>query len=170
MFKKSRALRNLLYGGEIFLRIDVDSSTHQTSGKVTRGLHNISSGTEHEVSRVLDHPSRDSRSIIALSSSKGAAPADSRAAKALAVMQSCFNVDSTVTTRLLVEVRKHYYIPSEYELHVPLLGEHPHDVFPSGFSLSTDALEAGLRFLLHPVIEACLEGWQISPSQMTPNS
>ncbi|RWW75347.1 hypothetical protein BHE74_00016631 [Ensete ventricosum] len=35
---------------------------------------------------------------------------------------------------------------------------------------STDALEAGLRCLLHPVIEVCLEWWGISPSQMAPNS
>ncbi|RRT32858.1 hypothetical protein B296_00043420, partial [Ensete ventricosum] len=27
-----------------------------------------------------------------------------------------------------------------------------------------------MRFPLHPVIEVCLEGWQISPSQMMPNS
>ncbi|RZS03491.1 hypothetical protein BHM03_00033681 [Ensete ventricosum] len=39
-----------------------------------------------------------------------------------------------------------------------------------GFNLSTDTLEAGLRFLLHLVIEACLEGWWISHSQMAPNS
>ncbi|RWW63606.1 hypothetical protein BHE74_00029203 [Ensete ventricosum] len=59
---------------------------------------------------------------------------------------------------------------SGVELHAPLLGEHPYDAFLSGFSLSTDALEAGLRFPLHPVIVACLKGWQISPSQMVPNS
>ncbi|RWW02594.1 hypothetical protein GW17_00034311 [Ensete ventricosum] len=52
----------------------------------------------------------------------------------------------------------------------PLPGEHPYDAFPCGFSLSTDAIEAGLRFSLHPVIEAYLEQWRISPSQMAPNS
>ncbi|RRT36798.1 hypothetical protein B296_00055775 [Ensete ventricosum] len=62
-----------------------------------------------------------------------------------------------VTTHRLTEVRKNHFVPPEYELHAPLPGEHPYDVFPSGFSLSTDALEAGLRFPLHPVIEACLE-------------
>ncbi|RZR85755.1 hypothetical protein BHM03_00012790 [Ensete ventricosum] len=60
--------------------------------------------------------------------------------------------------------------PLEYELHDPLLGQRPYDVFLNGFGLSIDALEAGLRFPLHPVIEVCLEGWQISPSQMMPNS
>ncbi|RWW44395.1 hypothetical protein BHE74_00049847 [Ensete ventricosum] len=46
-----------------------------------------------------------------------------------------------MTTRRLVEVRKNYFIPPEYELHVPLPGERPYDAFPCGFSLSTDTLE-----------------------------
>ncbi|RWW11619.1 hypothetical protein GW17_00024762 [Ensete ventricosum] len=121
-------------------------------------------------SRVLDRSSGDSRSTAVLSSSQGVAPANSGAVEALVAMQSCFNIDSTMTTRRLVEVRKNYYIPLEYELHVPLLGECPYDAFLSGFSLSTDALEVGLMFPLHPMIEACLDGWQISPSQMAPNS
>ncbi|RZS04901.1 hypothetical protein BHM03_00035298 [Ensete ventricosum] len=104
--------------------------------------------------------------IIPSSSALG----DSGTANALATIQSYFNVDSTVATRRLVEVRKNYFIPPEYELHVPLSGECPYDAFSCGFSLSTDALEAGLRFPLHPVIEACLEQWRISPSQMAPNS
>ncbi|RWV88430.1 hypothetical protein BHE74_00042194 [Ensete ventricosum] len=77
-------------------------------------------------------------------------------------MRSCFNVDSIVTAHRLVEVRKHYYIPPKYKLHVPLSGQRLYDTFSSSFGLSTDALEAGLRFPLHPVIEA----WQISPSHM----
>ncbi|RWV86195.1 hypothetical protein BHE74_00047227 [Ensete ventricosum] len=85
-------------------------------------------------------------------------------------MRSFFNVDSTVTTRRLVKVRKKYFIPPEYELYVPQPRERPYDTFSYGFSLSTDALEAGLRFPLHPVIESCLELWRISPSQMVPNS
>ncbi|RZR88436.1 hypothetical protein BHM03_00016016 [Ensete ventricosum] len=121
-------------------------------------------------SRTLSHPSGDSRSIAIISSSGGAALADPGAADAFTAMRSYFNVNSTVTTHRLVEVRKNYFVPSEYELHAPLLGEHPYDTFPSGFSLSTDTLEVGLRFPLHPVIEACLKGWQISPSQMVPNS
>ncbi|RZS06217.1 hypothetical protein BHM03_00036843 [Ensete ventricosum] len=73
-------------------------------------------------------------------------------------------------TRRLVEVRKNYFISSEYELCAPLPGERPYDAFLNGFNLSTNALDAGLRFSLHPVIEACLKGWQILPSQMAPNS
>ncbi|RWW78595.1 hypothetical protein BHE74_00013188 [Ensete ventricosum] len=143
------------------VRSDASASSHSES-------HSVTISTRR--SRVLDRPYGDSRSTIVHSSSGGAAPVDSRAAEALAVLWSCFNVDSIMTTRRLVEVRKHYYIPLEYELHVPLPGERPYNAFPSGFSLSTDALETGLRFPLHPVIEACLEGWQISPSQMAPNS
>ncbi|RZS08389.1 hypothetical protein BHM03_00039355 [Ensete ventricosum] len=99
------------------------------------------------------------RSTTIPSSYGGAAPADSGG-----VRTPCFNVDSTTMTCRLVEVRKHYYILSEYEFQVPLPEERPYDAFTSGFSLSTDAVETGLKFLLHLVIEACLERRQISPS------
>ncbi|RWW58063.1 hypothetical protein BHE74_00035108 [Ensete ventricosum] len=36
--------------------------------------------------------------------------------------------------------------------------------------ISVDALEVGLRFPLHPLIEECLRWWRISPSQVAPNS
>ncbi|RWW73861.1 hypothetical protein BHE74_00018223 [Ensete ventricosum] len=39
-----------------------------------------------------------------------------------------------------------------------------------GFDLLIDALELGLRFPLHPVIEACPKGWHISPNQVAANS
>ncbi|RZR99007.1 hypothetical protein BHM03_00028474 [Ensete ventricosum] len=121
-------------------------------------------------SRALGRPSQDSRSIIVPSSPKGATLDNFRAIEALAIMRSCFNVDSTVTARRLVDVREHYYVSLEYKLHVPLSSQRPYDAFSSGFGLLIDALEARLRFPLHLVIKACLEGWQISPSQMTPNS
>ncbi|RWW37757.1 hypothetical protein BHE74_00057082 [Ensete ventricosum] len=101
----------------------------------------------------------DSRSIVVLLSSREASPVDSRVKEALATMRSCFNIDSTVVVYRMVEDRKNYYIPPEYELNDPLSGQRPYDGFSSGFNLSTDALEAGLRFALHPMIEACLEGW-----------
>ncbi|RWV86708.1 hypothetical protein GW17_00051365 [Ensete ventricosum] len=121
-------------------------------------------------SRALGRPSQDSRSIIVPSSPKGATLDNFRATEALAIMRSCFNVDSTVTARWLVDVREHYYVSLEYKLHVPISSQRPYDAFSSGFSLLIDALEARLRFPLHPVIKACLEGWQISPTQMAPNS
>ncbi|RRT31961.1 hypothetical protein B296_00051293 [Ensete ventricosum] len=117
--------------------------------------------------QVVNHPSGNPRLVVANSSS---APSDSKVVEALATMKSCFDIDSTLTAHRLVEVREHFHIPREYELHAPLPGQRPFDAFPNGFGLSTDALEAGLQFLLHPVIEACIDGWQISPSQMVPNS
>ncbi|RWW67678.1 hypothetical protein BHE74_00024857 [Ensete ventricosum] len=36
--------------------------------------------------------------------------------------------------------------------------------------ISVDALEVGLRFSLHLLIEECLKWWRISPSQVAPNS
>ncbi|RZS21930.1 hypothetical protein BHM03_00054644, partial [Ensete ventricosum] len=95
---------------------------------------------------------RDSGSIAVVLSSRGAAPADPRAVDALVAMQSFFNVDLIVMIRHLMEVRKHYFVPQEYELHTPLPGERPYDIFSSGFSLSTNALEVGLRLPPHPVI------------------
>ncbi|RWW76367.1 hypothetical protein BHE74_00015531 [Ensete ventricosum] len=83
----------------------------------------------------------------------------------LATMQSFFNVDLTMTTYRLVEVRKNYFIPPKYELHVPLPRERSYDAFPCGFGLSTDALEARLRFSLHLMIEACLERVLLGSSQ-----
>ncbi|RZR94335.1 hypothetical protein BHM03_00023010, partial [Ensete ventricosum] len=106
-------------------------------------------------SRVLSRPSGDSVSVAVVPSSS--APGDFGTVDALVTMQSFFNVDSTMTTHRLVKVRKNYFIPPEYELHVPLPRERPYDTFLCGFSLSTDALEAGSRFSLHPMIEACLE-------------
>ncbi|RZS14276.1 hypothetical protein BHM03_00045945 [Ensete ventricosum] len=104
-------------------------------------------------SRVLSHPSGDYMLVAVIPSSN--ALGDSGTSDALATMRSFFNVDSTVTTHRLVEVKKNYFIPPEYELHVPLPGEHPYDAFPCGFSLSTDALEAGLRFLLFGFFPNC---------------
>ncbi|RRT59705.1 hypothetical protein B296_00035214 [Ensete ventricosum] len=69
--------------------------------------------------KVLSRPSGDSMSVAVVPSTS--ALDDSRTADALAVMRSFFNVDSTVTTRRLVEVRKNYFIPPKYELHDPLI-------------------------------------------------
>ncbi|RZR74993.1 hypothetical protein BHM03_00047200 [Ensete ventricosum] len=129
------------------------TSSHSKSRSVVISTHRP---------RVLDRPSRDSGSITIVLSSRGVAPTDPRIADALVTMWSFFNVDLVVTTHRLTEARKNHFVPPEYELHAPLLGEHPYDVFPSGFSLSTAALEAGLRFPLHPVIEACLERFRVS--------
>ncbi|RRT57012.1 hypothetical protein B296_00036622, partial [Ensete ventricosum] len=106
-------------------------------------------------------------STAIISSSRGAAPIDPGAVDALAAMQSYFNVDSTVITRRLVEVRKNYFVPLEYKLHAPLPRERPYDTFLSGFNLSTNALKVSIRFPLHPVIEAFSIEWT---SQMVNNT
>ncbi|RRT50150.1 hypothetical protein B296_00050505 [Ensete ventricosum] len=107
------------------------ASSHSESRSIKISAHR---------SRVLSCPSGDSVSVAVVPSSS--VPGDSGTADALVAMQSFFNVDSTVTTRRLIEVRKNYFIPLKYELHVPLSQEHPYDAFPCGFSLSTDTLEA----------------------------
>ncbi|RZS02594.1 hypothetical protein BHM03_00032656 [Ensete ventricosum] len=99
MFEKSRALCNLLSSREIFLRIDVDSSAHQALGKVTRGLavsHRAQSTKRHnELSHSLG------RSIIVLSSSGGAAPADS-----VAMFQCRFDRDDPSVGRGILSASK----------------------------------------------------------------
>ncbi|RRT49696.1 hypothetical protein B296_00044273 [Ensete ventricosum] len=62
---------------------------------------------------VLDCPSRNSGSIAVVLSSRAAALADLGAADALVAMRSFFNVDSVVTTRQLMEMRKNYFVPLE---------------------------------------------------------
>ncbi|RZS12661.1 hypothetical protein BHM03_00044140 [Ensete ventricosum] len=105
-----------------------------------------------------------------LSSSSGVVTrADAKALQALEVIKSFHDFDSVMTFESLASIRKRYSIPDEYTLHAPWLGR-PYHPCPRGFSFSIDALETGLRFPLHPIIGECLGWWQISPSQMAPNS
>ncbi|RZS26041.1 hypothetical protein BHM03_00059345, partial [Ensete ventricosum] len=89
---------------------------------------------------------------------------------ALEVMKSCYDFNSIVSLESLAMVRKHFSIPNEYVLYAPGPEQRPHHPCPKGFSVSVDALEAGLRFPLHPVIKECLGWWRTSPSQVAPNS
>lgn len=75
--------------------------------------------------------------------------------QALEVSKSLHDFDYIVTVALLSCIRDHYSIPTEYELHAPRPGQRAYDSFPDGFDLSLDALEAGLWFPLHLMIEAC---------------
>ncbi|RWW07584.1 hypothetical protein GW17_00029031 [Ensete ventricosum] len=77
--------------------------------------------------------------------------------KALMARRSCHDCDSTITIQCLTEFPQHSFVPREYELHVSLPSQHPYDSFLDNFGLSIDAFEAGLRFLLHPMIEAYLD-------------
>ncbi|RWW42557.1 hypothetical protein BHE74_00051887, partial [Ensete ventricosum] len=70
----------------------------------------------------------------------------------------------------LAVIRGRYSIPTEYGLHVPRPGQRPYSSDTPDICISVDALETGLQFPLHPIIEECLRWWRISPSQVAPNS
>ncbi|RWW59148.1 hypothetical protein BHE74_00033937 [Ensete ventricosum] len=85
-------------------------------------------------------------------------------------MISDHDLDTAVTEGSLAAIREWYSIPAEYELHVPEPGQRPYSLDVPGMCISVDALEAGLRFPLHPLVEECLRWWRISPSLVGPNS
>ncbi|CAL9114037.1 unnamed protein product [Musa acuminata var. zebrina] len=74
------------------------------------------------------------------------------------------SMDSKAFANLLGPIQDCYSIPKDYELRAPCSGQRPYDLFPNGFELTTDTLEVGLRFPLHPVIRECLRWWGISLS------
>ncbi|RWW09997.1 hypothetical protein GW17_00026488 [Ensete ventricosum] len=78
-------------------------------------------------------------------------------------MKSHHDFDSTVSLESLSSIWKHFSILNKYVLHAPGPGQRSYHSCPGGFSISIDALEAGLRFPLHPVIGECLGWWRISP-------
>ncbi|THU66459.1 hypothetical protein C4D60_Mb05t14360 [Musa balbisiana] len=80
------------------------------------------------------------------------------------------DLDSVVSGSLLEKLRERYCIPEEFVLVAPDPGQRAYDPIPRGFALTLDALEAGLRLPLHPIIVSCLSLWRISPSQVAPNS
>ncbi|RRT37696.1 hypothetical protein B296_00056770 [Ensete ventricosum] len=118
------------------------------------------------------HPSSrvGSRSEALSSSSSILTRSDVKAIKAMEVMKSCHDFDSTILVESLVLIRKLFSIPDKYALHAPQPRQRSYHKYPDGFSLFVDALEAGLRFPLHPVIGECLSRWRVSPSQIAPNS
>ncbi|RWV79149.1 hypothetical protein GW17_00059769, partial [Ensete ventricosum] len=77
-------------------------------------------------------------------------------------MESDHDLDTAVTEGSLVVIRERYSIPVEYGLHVPQPGQRPYSLDAPGMCISVDALEAGLRFPLHPLIEECLRWWNLS--------
>ncbi|RRT48694.1 hypothetical protein B296_00026179, partial [Ensete ventricosum] len=95
---------------------------------------------------------------------------DARVLRDLEVMKADHDLDTAVTEGSLAVIRERYNIPVEYGLHVPQPGQHPYSSDAPDMCISVDALEAGLRFPLHPLIEECLRWWRISPSQVAPNS
>lgn len=86
----------------------------------------------------------------------GGSLVNEKAIQALEVMKSLHNFDSVVTAALLGYVGDRYSILTKYELHASRPRQRAHDPFSDGCGLTLDALEAGLKLPLHPVIEACL--------------
>ncbi|RWV94025.1 hypothetical protein GW17_00043477 [Ensete ventricosum] len=82
----------------------------------------------------------------------------------LEVMKADHDLDTTMTEGSLAVIRERYNIPVEYGLHVPQPGQRPFSSDVPSMCISMDALEVGLRFPLHPLIEECLKWWRISPS------
>ncbi|RWW57457.1 hypothetical protein BHE74_00035764 [Ensete ventricosum] len=95
---------------------------------------------------------------------------DVRVLRDLEVMKADHDLDTTVTEGSLAVIRGRYSIPAEYGLHAPRPGQRPYSSDAPDMSITVDALEVGLRFPLHPLIEDCLRWWRISPSQVAPNS
>ncbi|RZS20604.1 hypothetical protein BHM03_00053135, partial [Ensete ventricosum] len=94
---------------------------------------------------------------------------DARVLRDLEVMKSDHDLDTTVTEGSLAVIRERYNIPTEYRLHVSQPGQRPYSLDAPDMCISVDALEAGLRFPLHPLIKECLRWWRIFPSQAAPN-
>ncbi|RWW22185.1 hypothetical protein GW17_00013634 [Ensete ventricosum] len=97
-------------------------------------------------------------------------PIDAKSLRNLEVMKACHDIDSIVIEESLDAIQQCYSILGEYALRAPLPKQHPYNPGSSELSISVDALEAGLRFPLHPLIEECLGWWRISSSQVMPNS
>ncbi|RRT67064.1 hypothetical protein B296_00030774 [Ensete ventricosum] len=90
--------------------------------------------------------------------------------KDLEVMKSCHDIASVISEEALESIQECYRIPEGSVLRAPSPEQWPYQPQPSEISISVDALEAGLRFPLHPTIVECLRRWRISPNQMAPNS
>ncbi|RRT54070.1 hypothetical protein B296_00034215, partial [Ensete ventricosum] len=80
-------------------------------------------------------------------------PVDSRALRDLEVMKADHGLDTAVTEGSVAMIRERYSIPTEYELHVSQPGQRPFSSDAPRMCISVDALEAGLWFPLHPLIE-----------------
>ncbi|RZS28718.1 hypothetical protein BHM03_00062358, partial [Ensete ventricosum] len=91
-------------------------------------------------------------------------PVDARVLRDLEVMKADHDLDTTVTDGSLAVIRGRYNIPVEYGLHAPRPGQRPYSSDAPDMCITVDALEVGLWFPLHPLIEECLRWWRISPS------
>ncbi|RZS15945.1 hypothetical protein BHM03_00047871 [Ensete ventricosum] len=79
-------------------------------------------------------------------------------------MKADHDLDMAVTKGSLAVIRGRYSIPAEFGLHVPQPGQRPYSSDAPAMCISVDALEVGLRFPLHPLIEECLRlDWSAHP-------
>ncbi|RRT36010.1 hypothetical protein B296_00040785 [Ensete ventricosum] len=69
------------------------------------------------------------------------------------VMKADHDLNMTVIDGSLAVIRGRYNIPVEYGLHAPRPGQRPYSSDAPGMCITVDALEAGLWFPLHPLIE-----------------
>ncbi|RZS24299.1 hypothetical protein BHM03_00057343 [Ensete ventricosum] len=97
-------------------------------------------------------------------------PTDAKSLRDLEVIKACHDITSVVTGGSLGLIQERYNIPEEYVLRALLPEQRPYHPKSTELSILVDALEAGLRFPLHPTIVDCLRWWRISPSQVAPNS
>ncbi|RWW34445.1 hypothetical protein GW17_00000774 [Ensete ventricosum] len=116
------------------------------------------------------HPSGPAgdRSEPSSSSSGILTRSDIKAIRAMEIMKSHHDFDSTLSIESLVLIRKRFSILDEYALHAPLLEQCSYHEFPGGYSLSVDALEARLRFPLYPGWDFGLEWFGFSINNVPP--
>ncbi|RRT60751.1 hypothetical protein B296_00044737, partial [Ensete ventricosum] len=97
-------------------------------------------------------------------------PVDARVLRDLEVMKADHDLDTAMIEGSLAVIRERYNISIEYGLHVRRSRQRPYSSDAPGVCILVDALEAGLRFPLHPLIEECIRWWRISPNQVALNS
>ncbi|RZR92907.1 hypothetical protein BHM03_00021294, partial [Ensete ventricosum] len=143
---------------------DLAKRVGMTSSDSSSSVRVVSSSGSGEASRCDPEVSSSG------ASSRPPSSIDARVQRDLEVMKADHNLDTAVTEGSLAVIRERYSIPVEYRLHVPQPGQRPYSSDTPDMCISVDALEASLRFPLHPLIEECLRWWRISPSQVVSNS
>ncbi|RRT36568.1 hypothetical protein B296_00022027 [Ensete ventricosum] len=170
--------------GDLAEKVNSDTNPEDLAEKVNSGT-NLEDLTEK-----VGMTSSDSSSSVGVISSPGSGGAsqgdpeanssgvssgppllvDARVLRDLEVMKADHDLDTEVTEGSLAVIRGRYSIPAEYGLHASRPGQRPYSSDAPDMCITVDALEADLRFPLHPLIEECLRWWRISPSQVACNS
>ncbi|RRT76980.1 hypothetical protein B296_00029362 [Ensete ventricosum] len=95
-------------------------------GKVGIGVPYVTHPTLKLVSQGQSEPSSLSSSILTRS--------DAKAIKAVEIMKSCHDFNSTLSVESLVLIRKLYSILDKYALSASLLGQRSYHEYPRGFA------------------------------------